>query len=384
MTEEIQNEEIEVRNYQVGDVVEGEVTKVEDKHALIDFGYKNEGILPIGEISNVHIDKVSDAISVGDKLTTKVTKVNDEDEIILSKRAVDNEQAWDDIEQKLQSQEVFEVNVAEIVKGGLVVDIGLRGFIPASLVERHFVEDFAEYQDRTLRVKVIEMDREKNKVILSQKAVLDEEVEKQKQDRINQIEVGSIIDGTVQRLTSFGAFVDIGGIDGLVHISELAWNRVESPSEVVSEGDQVKVKVLKVDPDNEKVSLSIKATEEGPWDKVANEVKAGDVVQGVVRRLVSFGAFVEIAPGVEGLVHISQISNQRIGTPNEVLKEGQEVNAKVLEINLSEQRISLSIKELLEDNDQKYVKEYQEKENQSSGMGVTLGDMIGDQLRKLK
>jgi small subunit ribosomal protein S1 len=385
MTEEIQNDEIqndvEVKTYNIGDVVKGTVTKVEDKHALVDFGYKIDGILPIGEISNVHIEKATDAVSIDDEVELKVIKVNDE-EIILSKRAVDNESAIEDLEQKLASEEVFEVTVADVVKGGLVVDLGVRAFIPASLVERHFVEDFGDYKGKTLRVKVVELDREKNKVILSQKAVLDEEVNQAKKERLEKIQVGNEIEGTVQRLTAFGAFVDIGGIDGLVHISELAWHRVELPSEVVNEGDQVKVKVLKVDPETERISLSIKATQESPWEKAASEIKVGDVVKGTVKRLVAFGAFVEVVPGVEGLVHISQIAHQHIGTPGEILKEGQEVEAKVLDVNVNDQRISLSIRELLEDEQAKYTKEYTKEEK--SGMGVTLGDMIGDQLKKLK
>lgn len=380
MTEEIQNE-VEVKTYSIGDIVKATVTKVEEKHALVDFGYKIDGILPIGEISNVHIEKAADAISIGDEVELKVIKVNEE-EIVLSKRAVENEGALEGLEQKLTSGEVFEVTVADVVKGGLVVDVGVRAFIPASLVERHFVEDFSDYKGKTLRVKVAELDREKNKVILSQKAVLDDEANQMKQDRMSTIKVGEELEGTVQRLTSFGAFVDIGEIDGLVHISELAWHRVETPSEVVKEGDKVKVKVLKVDIDTERVSLSIKATEESPWDKAASEIKIGDVVKGTVRRLVAFGAFVEIVPGVEGLVHISQIAHRHIASPGEVLKEGQEIEAKVLDVNTKDQRISLSIRELLDDEEAKFAKQYVQQEQ--SGMGVTLGDMIGDQLKKLK
>ncbi|WP_025028863.1 30S ribosomal protein S1 [Caldalkalibacillus mannanilyticus] len=381
MVDETQNE-VEVKSYSVGDLIEGTVTKVEDKHVLIDFGYKHDAILPIGEISNVHIEKAGDAVAVGDSITAKVTKVTDE-EIVVSKKAVDNEKAWDVLEQKLSTGEVFEITVADVVKGGLVADVGVRAFIPASLVERTYVEDFTDYKGRSLRVKVIELDKEKNKVILSQKAVLDEEFNQSKKDSLNKIEVGQTLEGTVQRLTSFGAFVDIGGgIDGLIHISELAWHRVESPSEVVKEGDSVKVKVLKVDTESERVSLSLKETEESPWDKAIAQIKVGDVVKGTVRRLVSFGAFVEIQPGVEGLVHISQIANRHIGTPGEVLKEGQEVEAKVLDITPQEQRISLSIRELLEEEEQAYTNDYVPQE--TTGMGVTLGDMIGDKLKKLK
>lgn len=380
MAEEMNNE-VEVQSYNVGDVVKATVTKVEDKHALVDFGYKIDGILPIGELSNVHIEKVSDVIAEGQEVELKVIKVNEED-IVLSKKAIDNEKAYTELEEKLASGEVFEVTIADVVKGGLVADVGVRAFIPASLVARHFVEDFSDYKGQTIRVKVAELDREKNKVILSAKAVLDEEYEAEKKNRLAQINAGDVIEGTVQRLTSFGVFVDIGGVDGLVHISELSWNRVETPSEVVSEGDKVQVKVLKVDPETEKISLSIKATQESPWDKAIAEINAGDVVTGTVKRLVSFGAFVEIAPGVEGLVHISQIANRHIGTPGEVLKEEKEVQAKVLDVDPAEKRISLSIRALLDDEVSQYVEDY--KQEEQSGMGITLGDMIGDQLKKLK
>lgn len=380
MVDETQND-VEVKTYEVGDVVTGTISKVEDKHALVDFGYKQDGIIPIGEISNVHIEKVSDALAVGDEVTLKVIKITEED-ILLSKKAVDNVKAWEDLEQRLASGEAFEVTVADVVKGGLVVDVGLRAFIPASLVSLAYVEDFSDYKGRTLKVKVTEIDKEKNKVILSAKAVLEEEQNKEKQEVMNNIKVGQVLEGTVQRLTSFGAFVDIGGIDGLVHISELAWHRVDTPSEVVKEGDKVQVKVLKVDPQSDRISLSIKETEQSPWEKAVANIKVGDTVTGTVKRLVSFGAFVEIVPGVEGLVHISQIANRHISTPGEVLKEGEEVEAKVLDVNAKEQRISLSIRELLEDNHNDYAKEY--VNNEPTGMGITLGDMVGDQLRKLK
>lgn len=380
MAEEMNNE-VEVQSYNVGDVVKATVTKVEEKHALVDFGYKIDGILPIGELSNVHIEKVSDVIAEGQELELKVIKVNEED-IVLSKKAIDNEKAYSELEAKLASGETFEVTIADVVKGGLVADVGVRAFIPASLVARHFVEDFSDYKGQTLRVKVAELDKEKNKVILSAKAVLEEEYVQTKKNRLSAIKAGDVLEGTVQRLTNFGVFVDIGDVDGLVHISELSWNRVESPSEVVNEGDKVQVKVLKVDPETEKISLSMKATQESPWDKAIADIKADDVVTGTVKRLVSFGAFVEIAPGVEGLVHISQIANRHIGTPGEVLKENQEVQAKVLEVDAAEKRISLSIRALLDDEVSQYAEEY--KQEEQSGMGVTLGDMLGEKLKKFK
>lgn len=384
MAEEMQN--AEVRAIQVGETVQGKVTKVDAKQALVDIGYKSEAILPISEVSSLHIEKVGDVLTEGEELTLQVTKINEEkDEVIVSKKAVDAVKAWDELEQKFQSGTIFECQVADVVKGGLVVDVGVRGFIPASHVERHFVEDFSDYKGRTLSLKVIELDREKNKVILSHRAVLEEEVNQAKKKIYDEIRVGEVIEGTVQRLTDFGAFVDVGGVDGLVHISELAWGRVDKPSDVVSEGDKVKVKVLKVDRDGERISLSMKEAQPGPWETASAQLKAGSVVTGTVKRLVSFGAFVEVAPGVEGLVHISQISNRHIGNPAEVLQEGQEVQVKVLDLNTAEQRISLSIREVEEETQAKAAKkELANYEAEQGGMGITIADRLGDLAKKLK
>ncbi|AEB64005.1 MULTISPECIES: 30S ribosomal protein S1 [Bacillus] len=382
MTEEMN--QIDVQVPEVGDVVKGIVTKVEDKHVDVEIiNVKQSGIIPISELSSLHVEKASDVVNVDDELDLKVTKVED-DALILSKRAVDADRAWEDLEKKFETKEVFEAEVKDVVKGGLVVDIGVRGFIPASLVEAHFVEDFTDYKGKTLSLIVVELDRDKNRVILSHRAVVEKEQTAKKHDFLQTLEVGSVLEGKVQRLTDFGAFVDIGGIDGLVHISQLSHSHVEKPSDVVEEGQDVKVKVLSVDRDNERISLSIKETLPGPWSQIGEKVKQGDVLEGKVQRLVSFGAFVEILPGVEGLVHISQISNKHIGTPHEVLEEGQTVKVKVLDVNESEERISLSMRELEEapKADQEDFRQYQAKEEPSTGF--QLGDLIGDKLNKLK
>ncbi|AGE63938.1 30S ribosomal protein S1 [Bacillus subtilis] len=382
MTEEMN--QIDVQVPEVGDVVKGIVTKVEDKHVDVEIiNVKQSGIIPISELSSLHVEKASDVVKVDDELDLKVTKVED-DALILSKRAVDADRAWEDLEKKFETKEVFEAEVKDVVKGGLVVDIGVRGFIPASLVEAHFVEDFTDYKGKTLSLLVVELDRDKNRVILSHRAVVESEQANKKQEFLQSLEVGSVLDGKVQRLTDFGAFVDIGGIDGLVHISQLSHSHVEKPSDVVEEGQEVKVKVLSVDRDNERISLSIKDTLPGPWSQIGEKVKPGDVLEGTVQRLVSFGAFVEILPGVEGLVHISQISNKHIGTPHEVLEEGQTVKVKVLDVNENEERISLSMRELEETPkaDQEDYRQYQAKEETSTGF--QLGDLIGDKLNKLK
>ncbi|ASJ53401.1 MULTISPECIES: 30S ribosomal protein S1 [Brevibacillus] len=374
----------------VGDVVKATVTKVEDKQALVDLGYKYDGLIPISELSPLHVEKVSDVVAVGDTFEVKVIKLNDEkEELVVSKKAVAMESSWSDLEQKMQAGEIIEATVKEVVKGGLVVDVGVRGFIPASMVERHFVEDFSDYKGKTLALKVVEMDKEKNKVILSHKAVLEDEAKVQKQSIMDKIQVGQVLEGTVQRMTDFGVFVDIGGVDGLVHVSELAWNRVDKPSDVVKEGDKVQVKVLKIDRENERIGLSIKETQAGPWANVAEDFKAGSILNGTVKRLVSFGAFIELAPGIEGLVHISQIANRRVNTPSEVLKEGQEVQVKVLDVVPQEQRISLSIRAVEEDRVEQAERASKREQQQftqenNQPMGVTLGELFGDLKDKFK
>ncbi|WP_018130764.1 30S ribosomal protein S1 [Effusibacillus pohliae] len=365
-----------------GDIVKGRITKIEDSQALVDVGYKYDGVIPIGELSALRVENVADVVSVGDEVEVKVLRINDEEgKLILSKKAADAAKAWNVLEQRLQSGEVFEVKVADVVKGGLVADVGVRAFIPASQVERHFVEDFSDYKGRTLRVKVTELDRSDNKVILSQKAVLDEEFEQKKQNLLHSLQPGEIREGTVRRITDFGVFIDLGGIDGLAHISELAWHRVETPAEVVREGDLVKVKVLKVDPARGRISLSIKEAQPGPWAGIGQKFSPGQVVTGTVKRLVPFGAFVELQPGVEGLVHISQIANRHVATPEEVLEVGQEVKVKVLEVNEQEKRISLSIRSAEADARRRETDLFAEKQ-QTHGTGVTLGEMFGDLFKK--
>ncbi len=400
-TTEVTNQEAleQVVSVNKGDTVTGTIVKIEDNQAYVSIGYKYDGIIPVRELSAVHVDSAADAVQVGQEVECKVVSINDDKEsLVLSKRAIDSENAWETLEQRFEAGEVFEVTVSDVVKGGLVADVGARGFIPASMVERHFVEDFSDYKGRTLRVKVKELDRENNKVILSQKDVLEAEYEANKQSIMESLQEGQELTGTVQRLTQFGAFVDVGGVDGLVHVSEIAWTHVDKPADVLSEGDEVKVKVLRVDPEKGKISLSIKAAQPGPWESAADKFHTGDVVTGEVKRLVTFGAFVEIAPGVEGLVHISQISHKHIGTPQEVLEEGQTVTVKVLDVNPSEKRVSLSIKETEEapaeepkaprENKSKAPK--QEELNNpnvslsNQGMNVTLGDLFGDKLSKFK
>lgn len=393
-----QDELDQIVSLKKGDTVKGTIVKLEDNQAVVSIGYKYDGVIPIRELSS-GLDNAEEAVQVGQEVEARIISIDDgKEKLVLSKRAIDSENAWEKLEQLFESKEVFEVVVNDVVKGGIVVDVGLRGFIPASMVERHFVEDFSDYKGRTLRVVVKELDRENNKVILSQKDVLEAEFEANKLKVMAELKEGQEIVGTVQRLTQFGAFVDVGGVDGLVHVSEIAWTHVDKPSDAVSEGDQVKVKVLKVDPEKGKISLSMKAAQPGPWESAAGQFNNNDIVTGVVKRLVNFGAFVEIAPGVEGLVHISQISHKHIGTPQEVLEEGQEVKVKILEMNPSEKRVSLSIKETEEAPEaapkaerapraSRAPREELNNPNVSlnnSGLSITLGERFGDKLNKFK
>jgi small subunit ribosomal protein S1 len=396
-------EQLNVAVIKKGTTVKGKIVKIDADQAFVDIGYKYDGIIPIRELSSVTLENAADAVTLGQEVELKVVTIDDaKEKLILSKRVVDSEKAWSELQEKLDSKEIFEAKVADVVKGGLVVDVGLRAFVPASMVERHFVEDFSDYKGRTLRLRVKELDQEKNKVILSQKDVLDEEFESNKKTVLEGLKVGQELEGTVQRLTPFGAFVNIGGIDGLVHISEMSWQHIDHPSEVVSEGDQVKVQVLKLDPQSDRISLSLKATQPGPWQKLGADLQVGSIVSGKVQRITNFGAFVEVAPGIEGLVHISQVAHRHIATPHEVLKEGQEVQVKILEINPSDKRISLSIKDTEEapagsekverprsdnrgdrpERSRQPKSDYVQQENQK--LTHSLGELFGDKLSKFK
>lgn len=365
--------------FQEGDIVKGVAEQVEEKSVTVTIeGAPFDGIVPISELSSLHIEKASDAVSVGDTLELMITKVEEEN-FVLSKRKVDALKAWDELIQKYESGEVFEAEVKDVVKGGLVVDLGVRGFVPASLVEDYFVEDFEDYKGKIMSFKITELDQEKGRLILSHRAVVEEEKASKKKEVIHNIKEGDVLDGKVQRLASFGAFVDLGGIDGLVHISQVAHEHVDDVSAVLSEGQEVKVKVLSVDYDNERIALSIKETLPGPWSGVEEKASKGSILTGKVKRLVSFGAFVEVFPGIEGLVHISQISHKHINTPHEALKEGQEVQVKVLDVNEAERRLSLNIKDLIENPDKEEEFDYELPEENT---GFSFSDVIGDQLKK--
>lgn len=368
----------DTNEFKEGELVKATVAQVDEKSIIVTIeGAPYDGIVPISELSSLHIEKASDSVSIGDELELMITKV-EETNFVLSKRRVDAEKAWDRLEQQFQSGEIIETEVKEVVKGGLVVDLGVRGFIPASLIEDHFVESFEDYKGKVITFKIVEIEKEKNRLILSHKAIVEDEKSVSKQQTFESIKSGDILTGTVQRLASFGAFVDIGGVDGLVHISQISYEHLENIADVLKEGQEVKVKVLSIDRDAERISLSIKDTLPGPWAEVEEKASKGAVLTGKVKRLVSYGAFVEVFPGVEGLVHISQIAHKHISNPQEVLKEGEEVQVKVIEVNLADKRLSLSIKELVENEDKYNIEDYQMPEE---SRGFSISDVLGDKLK---
>ena len=391
MTEEF-NESM-INDIKEGDKVTGEVQQVEDKQVVVHInGGKYNGIIPTSQLSTHHIEKPNEVVKEGDEIEAYVTKIefdeeNDSGAYILSKRQLETEQSYDYLQEKLDNNEVIEAKVTEVVKGGLVVDVGQRGFVPASLISTDFIEDFSDFEGQTIKIKVEELDPENNRVILSRKAVEQAENEVKKASLLDSLNAGDVIEGTVARLTNFGAFVDIGGVDGLVHVSELSHQHVQSPEEVVSVGDKVNVKVKSVEKDTERISLSIKDTLPTPFAQIKGQFHENDVIEGTVLRLANFGAFVEIAPGVQGLVHISEIDHKHIGTPGEVLEPGQQVSVKILGIDEENERVSLSIKATLPNEDvvesdasttQSYLNNDTDEDN------PTLGDVFGDKFKDLK
>ncbi len=381
-----------VEEVKVGDVVTGEVLDIDDDRQVI-VGIQGagvEGVVPLRELSTQHIDNINDEVKIGDELELVViSRIGDDKEggsYLLSRKRLLARKVWKEIEEKAANGEELEVPVTQVVKGGLVVDAGVRGFIPASMIENRYVDDLNAYKGQTLKVKIIEIKPEDNRLILSHKAVINAERAEKRQEVLSSLQEGEVVTGKVARLTNFGAFVDLGGIDGLVHISEISYERVEKPSDVLKPGEEVQVKVLSVDPERERISLSIKQTQPGPWENIAEKAPVGAVLDGKVKRLTDFGAFVEVFPGVEGLVHISQISHKHIATPADVLEEGQDIKVKVLEVHPEERRLALSIKALEEaPKSEKKASKAQatdySKDMPEETTGFTLGDIIGDSLK---
>ena len=328
-----------------GEVVHGTVVRVDKDEVLVDIGYKSEGVIPVAELSIRRSINPEDEVRLGDEIDALVlTKEDAEGRLILSKKRARFEMAWKAIEQAAESGEPVDGRVIEVVKGGLILDLGVRGFLPASLVDIRRVQDLDEFLGQELRAKVIELNRSRNNVVLSRRAVLEDERKEQRQQILDRLNPGDVVDGQISNIVDFGAFVDLDGMDGLIHISELSWSHVNHPSEVLEIGQDVKVKVLDIDRERQRISLGLKQTQSDPWQEVLEEYHEGDEVEGKVTKVVTFGAFVEIMPGVEGLVHISELAQHHVENPREVVSQGDLVKAKIIEVDAERRRLSLSLK----------------------------------------
>ncbi len=331
--------------FEEGDVVSGRVVRIDNDEVLVDIGYKSEGVIPSNELSIRKNVDPHDEVELGEEVDALVLTKEDQDgRLIMSKKRARFEKAWRRIEAAAESGEPVEGTVIEVVKGGLIIDLGVRGFLPASLVDIRRVPNLDEYMGTKIETKVIELNRSRNNVVLSRRAVLEEERKEQRQEILDRLQPGLIVEGQISNIVDFGAFVDLNGIDGLIHISELSWSHVNHPSEILSIGDTVQVKVLDIDRDRQRISLGLKQTQEDPWQRVVDTYNVGDELEGTVTKVVTFGAFVEILDGVEGLVHISELANHHVENPREVVQPGDDVRVKILEIDSDRRRLSLSVK----------------------------------------
>ncbi|SDL62246.1 small subunit ribosomal protein S1 [Tessaracoccus oleiagri] len=335
-----------IKYFNDGDIVSGTVVKVDRDEVLLDIGYKTEGVIPSKELSIKHDVDPFDVVQVGDEVEALVQQKEDkEGRLILSKKRAQYERAWGTIEKIKEEDGVVTGSVIEVVKGGLIVDIGLRGFLPASLVEMRRVRDLQPYVGMELEAKIIELDKNRNNVVLSRRAWLEQTQSEVRHTFLTQLQKGQIRKGVVSSIVNFGAFVDLGGVDGLVHVSELSWKHIDHPNEVVEVGMPVTVEVLEVDMDRERVSLSLKATQEDPWQTFARLHQIGQIVPGKVTKLVPFGAFVRVGEGIEGLVHVSELAERHVEIPEQVVTVGDDVMVKVIDIDLDRRRVSLSLKQ---------------------------------------
>ena len=341
----IPNYDATMISFSEGDVVTGKVVRIDKDEVLVDIGYKSEGVIPQNELSIRRSIDPAEEVQLDEEVDALVLTKEDQDgRLILSKKRARFERAWRRIEAAAESGEPVEGTVIEVVKGGLIIDLGVRGFLPASLVDIRRVQNLDEFLSQKIECKVIELNRSRNNVVLSRRAVLEEERKEARQQILDRLQRGEVVTGTISNIVDFGAFVDLDGIDGLIHISELSWGHVNHPSEVLSIGDEVSVKVLDIDRDRQRISLGLKQTQEDPWERVVRTYNVGDVLEGKVTKVVSFGAFVEIMEGVEGLVHISELAQHHVENPREVVEPEDHVKVKILEIDEERRRLSLSLK----------------------------------------
>ena len=337
-----------ITEFSEGDVVTGRVVRIDKDEVLIDIGYKSEGVIPVAELSIRRSVDPGDEVEMGEEVDALVMQKEDADgRLILSKKRARFEKAWKRIEAAAESGEPVDGTVIEVVKGGLIIDLGVRGFLPASLVDIRRVQDLEEFRGQELRCKVIELNRSRNNVVLSRRAMLEEERREVRQRILDDLAPGKTVTGVVSNIVDFGAFVDLDGIDGLIHISELSWSHVNHPSELLEIGQEVEVKVLDVDRDRQRISLGLKQTQADPWQRVLESYQQGDVVHGRATKVVTFGAFVEILQGVEGLVHISELAERHIENPREIVSQNDHVLVRIIEIDAERRRLSLSMKQVL-------------------------------------
>jgi small subunit ribosomal protein S1 len=341
----VPNYDATMRPFEEGEVVTGHVVRIDHDEVLVDIGYKSEGVIPANELSIRKAVDPHDEVTLGEEVDALVLTKEDQDgRLIMSKKRARFEKAWRRIEAAAESGEPVEGTVIEVVKGGLIIDLGVRGFLPASLVDIRRVPNLDEYMGTQIECKVIELNRSRNNVVLSRRAVLEEERKEVRQQILDRLAPGLVVEGQISNIVDFGAFVDLDGIDGLIHISELSWSHVNHPSEVLEIGDTVQVKVLDIDRDRQRISLGLKQTQEDPWQRIVNTYNIGDELAGTVTKVVTFGAFVEILDGVEGLVHISELAAHHVENPREIVQPGDELRVKILEIDSERRRLSLSAK----------------------------------------
>ena len=383
MMEEIEKTMVRLHS---GDIVKGHVINVTQDEVVVNLGYKSDGIIPRDEVTKEVAADLPGHFAVGDEIEVCVLQVDDGDgNVLLSRKKVDAMQEWVELTDAQEKDEVIEVEMKEVVRGGMIAYFkNVKCFIPASQLSDRYVDDLSVFVGQKANVRILEMDRRRSKIILSRKAVIQEEKSEKKKELLKTLEKGQVVEGQVKQITNFGAFVDIGGIDGLIHISELSWGRVKHPSDVLSIGEEVKVEVLDFEESSERISLSLKSIQPEPWKVASEKYQVGEVIQGEVVRLVDFGAFVEIEPGLDGLVHISQISEAHVAKPSDVLQKGQKVEVKILDINVEDQRMSLSMAAVEKDKAaaEEAAQPAENTVEAAEEQPVTIGDAIGDVFKK--
>lgn len=351
-----------IKSFTEGDIVSGKVVRVDRDEVLVDIGYKSEGVIPARELSVRYGVSPEEVVKVGDMVDALVLQKEDkEGRLILSKKRAEYERVWQRLEAIKEIDGTVKGEVIEVVKGGLIVDIGIRGFVPASLVDVQRVKSLEQYIGEEFECRIVELNKSRNNVVLSRRAFLEGRKKEEQKKLLDKLEKGKVVKGVVSSIVNFGAFVDLGGVDGLIHISELSWSHVDHPSEILSVGDEIDVEILDVNRERNRISLGLKQTRPDPWREAAKKFKSGEIIEGTITKLVPFGAFIEVAPGVEGLIHISELSNKKIEFPEEIVKIGQKIKVKVVDVDLDRRRLSLSLKQALLPEEEEPVEEKPEE-----------------------